>query len=176
MFNFSLNVKKDTSKEVSALVPDNERRIYSNLEIAINILLLFFSRWRRATFDLKSNRTSQNDADAPKEVLIENKATRIIFIHVTFVRMNKNCVCPSLGKKLPQDINLRNQHLNIEYEYEDLKGKLLNNLSVWTQKLAEAALVNPNNFWGHLSFPAPGIFQREGDSLLSTKQGVLFVS
>ena len=40
------------------------------------------------------------------------------------------------------------------------KGKLSYNQSIWTQKLAEAALVNPNNFWGQLSFPAPGIFQR----------------
>ena len=29
-----------------------------------------------------------------------------------------------------------------------------------SQCVAEAALVNPNNFWGQLSFPAPGIFQR----------------
>ena len=38
-------------------------------------------------------------------------------------------------------------------------GKFIENLSVWTQKLAEAALVNPNNLWGQLSFPALGILQ-----------------
>ena len=47
--------------------------------------------------------------------------------------------------------------LKMEEKCEDLKGKLLNNLSVWTQKLAEAALVNPNNFWGQLSFPVLGV-------------------
>ena len=60
-------------------------------------------------------------------------------------------------------------YLNLEYFQHQEKGKLLNNLSVWTQKLAEAALVNPNSFWGQLSFPALGIVQTAGGFLVIHK-------
>ena len=60
-------------------------------------------------------------------------------------------------------------YLNLEYFQHQEKGKLLNNLSVWTQKLAEAALVNPNNFWGQLSFPVLGVILGTGRFLVIHK-------
>ena len=72
-------------------------------------------------------------------------------------RTNANSMSLNLGKA--------STNLNLAKSGELLcsepvtQGKLLNNQSIWTQKLAEAALVNPINFWGQLSFPAPGIVQ-----------------